>query len=145
MGLEILTHCIEQRWPDYFSWGPKLKILFLVLASELKILKSRKIFIPFFPFWNHFWCLMREKSDNFFENLSIILIFAMFISSDKKVQGPQKNWRAACGPRAAIWPPLTIEHTYDASHNWFNQRILDQWTTTTTTTTTAVATTKTGP
>jgi hypothetical protein len=60
---------------------------------------------------------MSEKSEFFFENLSIILIFAMFLSSNKKVQGPQKKLKGRMWPAGRTLATPGIEHTYDASHN----------------------------
>ncbi len=41
---------LEQCWPDFFSQGPNLKILFLVRASKFENLRSRKIHGLLVPF-----------------------------------------------------------------------------------------------
>jgi len=89
INFSLLYHTL-QGWPDVFFQGPNLNILFLVRASKLDILYSINIYRPFFLFCGHILCLLIEKSD-IFEIFNTNLIFAMFLSNDKKVQGPQKQ------------------------------------------------------
>ncbi len=76
---------IEQGWPDFFSQGPNLKILFLARASKFENLHSRKFLRLFVPFLIIFDAYL-EKNQPFFDNFSINLIFCnVFFSNEKKV------------------------------------------------------------
>ncbi len=96
------------RRPQFF----KLLMLFM------KFLGSRNFFGPFFPFlfiFDDYW----EKNWTFLNIFNINLIFAMFLSNDKKVQGPQKQVRgphAARGPHFGhacfrLWRPQSLTQT----------------------------------
>jgi len=87
---------IYQGWPDFFSRGPKLKILFLV---NLKICSSRKIYRLFFPFliiFDAYW----EKNQTFFKLLVLIWFFEFFFQTTKGPRAAKTSWRAE------LWPPL---------------------------------------
>ncbi len=91
----ILFCSRAQIWILFITAG---RNFFKLLMLFMKFLRSRKFFGPFFgPFFAHFLWLLREKLD-IFKYLNISLIFEMFLSNDKKVQGPQKQAR---GPHAA--------------------------------------------
>ncbi len=77
----------------------------------MQFLQSRKFFGPFFA---HFLWLLREKLDIFIY-LNINLIFEMFISNDKKVQGPQKQGR---GPHAARGPHFGMPAIHYSPKKW---------------------------
>ncbi len=95
-----MNNVIFQGWPDFFSQGPKLKIVFMVRASKFEHLLSSKILRLFVPFLIIFWCLLREKSDIFW-NFSINLIFCnAFFQMKKGLRAAKTSWRAT------LWPPL---------------------------------------
>jgi len=66
------------------------------------------LFGPYFPFlfiFNGYW----EKNRDIFKYFNINLIFEMFLSSDKKVQGPQKQ----------VWGPQFGHACYISSYRGY--------------------------
>ncbi len=91
------TNSIYHGQPDFLTQGTNLNFnnycgpQFLnLLILFMKFRQSRKYFGPFFSLFVHFSWFLREKQDNY-KDFNINLIFAMFLSNDKKVQGPQKQ------------------------------------------------------
>ena len=57
-------------------------------------------------FW-FFWCLLRRNMYSFYQIcVNILTICGAFPNNKKGPKGAKISWRAACVPRAALWPPL---------------------------------------
>jgi len=65
-------------------------LIFLITDVTHEVTAVQNFFGAICALFVHFWWLYREKLD-IFKYLNITFIFAMFLSNDKKVQGPQKQ------------------------------------------------------
>jgi len=86
-------YTIYQGWPDLFSDGPNFnKILFC---------GPQKNFLPYFLLYKD---IIIDVNFRYFIHKCVINSLVVHPKFDT---GAAKNlWRAACGPRAALWPPL---------------------------------------